>query len=172
MHLKKILSILPFIFSFSYAAEMPCAGQEKRLIEDMNYQNNTNEKEFSACIRNYRVCVLTQNGKVLKAQSIRDLNNGDKFDSATFGIIQTPPEEEVALCLAGTYSGGSAAAWVFEGWETKNGTTKSLDYMSKANLDSDGVPPKGLVNFIYKVYEKPGKMNCDPRLPPERQKCE
>ena len=137
--------------------EMPCVKVEKELLNYMSYVNARNEKDFSACIRKYRVCLLPAfGGPILKAQQIRSVPTDS--DTVSFGIVQTPPDEEVTLCLAGVYSGGSAAAWMFKGWQLKNGSAIELPNMSKGKLNSDAVPARTLANIIYDVYEKFGKL--------------
>jgi hypothetical protein len=146
-----------FAISSAQAEEMPCVKAEKELLNYMSYLNARNKKDFSACIRAYRVCLLTFEGEVLNAQSIRGITNKSDIDSVTLGIVQSPPNEEVTLCLAGAFSGGSAAAWIFDGWRIKNGSAVKLANMSKGRLNSDAVPARTLANFIYDVYEKFGK---------------
>jgi hypothetical protein len=154
-------AILPalalFTLSTAHAGEMPCVKTEKELLNYMSYLNAKNEQAFSACIRAYRVCLLTVEGEVIKSQSIRGITDASDTDSVTLGIVQTPPNEEEKLCLAGVLSGGSAAAWIFDGWRIKNGSAIKLANMSKGQLNSDVVPARTLANFIYDVYEKSGK---------------
>ncbi len=154
----RIVLLLAFFgIPIAQAGEMPCVKAEKELLRYMSYLNARNEKDFSACIRSYRVCLLTFGGEVLKAQTIRSVRDPGEFDSVTLGIVQTPANEEVTLCLVGAYSGGSAAAWTFDGWQTRNDTTVKLENMSKGRLNSDAVPARTLANIIYDVYDKFGK---------------
>jgi hypothetical protein len=153
---KYIASIVLVLFATSVAnaGEMPCVMVEKALLNRMSYLNVRNEKDFSACIRAYRVCLLTYEGEVLKAQSIRGVTNENSIDSVELGIVQSPPNENEKLCLAGSFSGGSAAAWIFEGSRIRNDRAVKLDGMSKGRLNSDAVPARALANIIYDVYEK------------------
>ena len=155
MKYPAILLTAFLIAPLAQAQDMPCVKVEKVLLDDMQYLNARNDKDFSACIIQHRVCLLTDRGEVLKAQEIRNVPLDS--DSVTFGIVQTPPNEKVTLCLSGAFSGGSAAAWVFRGWQFDNNTPRPLSNMSKGQLDNDAVPARTLAKMIYDVYEKFGK---------------
>ncbi len=132
---------------------MPCVGHEYELMDKMNSKAIYSQFDFSNCVRNFRVCVVTQEGLILQAQTIRELKSTGKIDTATLGILQTSSKEQVAACLSATYIGSTTTSWRFEGWETKNGFTTKIGTMSKAALDNKDVPAKLLLNYIYKMYE-------------------
>lgn len=143
---------------------MPCVAVESRLLERLNYvsEDKKTVQAFSACIRKYRVCLLGEDGGIVKAQIIRDLpRRADSmppfFDNVVFGIIQTPSTEDVKLCLSAVFSGGSAAAWSFYGWRLGTDRVIELPGMGKGDLNSDAVPARTLANIIYDTYEKYGK---------------
>jgi hypothetical protein len=147
--MKYILLIFILLISaVSYAEDMPCIKIQSE------FEDNIDQK-FTECMQKYLVCIYAFDGSIVKAQKISELR--DEVIASGFGIIQTSPTYESPVCLAGTYSGGSSAAWFFQGWQVKNGTIKILPGMDKGTLNSDAVSTKELANTIYETYTKYGK---------------
>jgi hypothetical protein len=155
--LRKILNcIIPSAILFvsiatAYGAELPCVSVKSRLIEHMEDLGTDRKlvKKFSSCVQKYRVCIVTSypESDVLQFQLIR---NVPEHDVANFGVVQTPLNEEPGLCLAGIFSGGSAAAWFFEGWWVKGEQIGGVPMIGQ--LNSDAIPARTLANIIYDYY--------------------
>jgi hypothetical protein len=136
------------------AAEMPCVSVEREL-RALGPGGADVPPAFLECARKSRVCVLTfPDSQVLRAESLREL---PADGASSLAIVQSPPGEQPALCLVGTYSGGSAAAWSFEGWNVSAGAAAPIRGMERARLNNDSVPPRTLGNAIYGAYARAQK---------------
>lgn len=145
--------VLLLLFScLAAGAELPCVTAERE-IRDVAADV---PKSFWDCTRTSRVCIALfyPDVKVLRAVAVREL---PVDGSASFGIVQSAVGEEPAVCLAGAYSGGSAAAWLFQGWKVENGKLAPIDGMEKTRMNSDAVPPRTLGNAIFGAYVRARK---------------
>jgi hypothetical protein len=156
MRLCVIISVLGFSAAANAGStDLPCVAAESALRSTMTDPLNQPTPEFLACLRTSRVCVLSMSGdEVWASNSIREIPESGQ---AALGIVQTAPSDAPALCLAGIYSGGSAAAWLFTGWRVDAGKPLQIRGMWKANLNSDSVFPRGLANEIYRAYLRFGR---------------
>lgn len=154
MRLCHIIFVLGFLATNAWSADLPCVAAESALRGIMTDPLNKPTQEFLSCLRTSRVCVLSMSGEMWAGDSIRQI---PEKGQAALGIVQTAPSDAPALCLAGIYSGGSAAAWLFAGWRIDAGKPREIRGMGKANLNSDAVFPRGLANEIYRAYSRFGK---------------
>lgn len=139
--------LLALLGESAAAAELPCVAAARELRAEAVEVPNS----FWDCTGTSRVCVALfyPSVDVVRANSVRELpNNG----SANFGIVQSNAGDEPALCLVGAFSGGSAAAWIFQGWKIEGGRPVPLRGMEKSRMNSDAVPPRALANAIYGAY--------------------
>jgi len=58
------------------------------------------------------------------------------------------------VCLVGSYSGGSAAAWQFSAYKIVDGVAVAFDGMDKAYAQGDAVPPKAAALMTYEMFDK------------------
>jgi len=147
------LSVIFATLGFSaIGAELPCVAVQSQLRDVAGDVPSS----FWACTRTSRVCIAVfyPESRVVSAASVRDL---PADGAASFGVVQSPAGEEPALCLAGVFSGGSAAAWNFQGWSISAGKPVMVDGMDKSQMNSDAVPPRTLGNAIYGAYVKARK---------------
>jgi hypothetical protein len=138
----------------SGAAEYPCASVQGE-IRDLASASGDLSPRLLQCTRTSRVCVITfPDVGVLGAESVRDL---PIENASSFGVVQSAPGDRPALCLVGTYSGGSAAAWSFQGWKVEGGRGIPIEGMQRARLNNDSVPPRTLGNAIFGAYARSRK---------------
>ena len=117
-----------------------------------------------SCLIVHRVCLITeQDDQLIQADAIRDLPSDGFRSTAIVGVVQNALQDDKPICLAGVYSDGSSAAWMFFGWSVNRGIAARLKYMAKGELHSDAVPAKTVANVIYDVYRKHGRVDIDPR---------
>jgi hypothetical protein len=103
------------------------------------------------CSISHPICILNYDQKVIAAQDVSEISKAPS--GAVLGAYQ--PNEHT--CLVGQLSGGSAAAWLFEGWDTSSGDAKPIKSFGKTRLNSDSVFPAGLVNVMRSTFAKAGK---------------
>ena len=136
------------------AASLPCASFEREL-RALAPGGAEVPAGLIACVHTSRVCVLSfPEGKILRAEAVREL---PVEGSSILGVVQSPAGEQPAVCLVGTYSGGSAAGWVFDGWTIVEGKVVPIRGMERSQLNSDAVPPRTLGNAIYGAYARSKK---------------
>jgi hypothetical protein len=138
----------------THAAELPCVSAERELRET-SAPSVRAPAQFFECLRTSRVCVLLfTDNQVLRADAVRDLPTEGE---SAMAVVQSAPADQPALCLAAVFSGGSAAAWLFEGWKIESGKPVELVSMGKARMNNDVVPPRTLGNAIAGAYARFGK---------------
>lgn len=103
------------------------------------------------CSINHPICILNYDQKVIAAQNVSEISKAPS--GAVLGAYQ--PDEHT--CLVGQLSGGSAATWLFEGWDTSSGAAKPIKSFDKTRLNSDSVFPAGLVDVMRSAFVKIGK---------------
>ncbi len=57
-------------------------------------------------------------------------------------------------CLFALYSGGSAAVWMFYGWDLTSGEARRLEEMSSLQLNTDVIDARSLVGYTLDNYKK------------------
>lgn len=155
MRLHPIIYVLAFSTANAWCADLPCVAAVSALRSIMTDPLNQPTQKFLACLRTSRVCVLSNSGdEIWAGNSIHEIPEKGK---AALGIVQTDSSDTPALCLAGIYSGGSAATWLFTGWRIAAGKPLEIRGMGKANLNSDAVFPRSLANEIYQSYLRFGR---------------
>jgi hypothetical protein len=87
--------------------------------------------------------------EVLRAAAVREL---PRDGTVNFGIVQSAAGDQPAVCLVGAFGGGSAAAWLFDGWEIEGGRPVPVKGMDRTQMNSDAVSPRTLGNAIYGAY--------------------
>ena len=103
------------------------------------------------CSINHPICILNYDQKVIAAQDVSEISKAPS--GAVLGAYQ--PDQHT--CLVGQLSRGSAAAWLFEGWDTSTGVAKPIKSYGMTRLNSDSVFPAGIVNVMRSAYVKAGK---------------
>lgn len=105
------------------------------------------------CSINHQICILNYDQKVIAAHDVSEISK------APSGAVLGAYQPDGHTCLVGQLSGGSAAAWLFEGWDTSSGAAKPIKSFGKTRLNSDSVFPAGLVNVMRLAFLKAGKQS-------------
>jgi hypothetical protein len=153
MKTKFLLLCLPLSISLTSQATAKSACE----IADAEFQieNMFIPAEAVAAVKkcsiNHPICILNYDQKVIAAQGVSEISKAP--GGAILGAYQ--PDEHT--CLVGQLSGGSAAAWLFEGWDTSSGAAKPIKSFGNTRLNSDSVFPAGLVNVMRSAFVKAGK---------------
>ena len=136
----------------SFAAEVfPCT-----LLKDSVLSGHFSDLEtqrvvaFRGCIQKKSICMLTNAGIQGGDTAIDFKATGQ---ASWLAIVQVRNSVSGA-CLIGRYSGGSAAAWLFEGWQVESGKAKYLEQFATTKLNSDAVPPDALLAIMLKAYKR------------------
>lgn len=135
-------------------AQMPCERIGVNVIERLAPNiPGAAIASFGGCVREHRVCMIAEGGEVIHAEAVKELS----YETVWGGIVQSPSSEQSPVCLLGSYSGGSAAAWLFDGWSISDSNGVGHMNLEKAGLNSDAVSARGLGNEIYKAYAQSAK---------------
>ena len=152
LFIKIIVISIVFLPSTPWAGgNMPCEQVKEPLKKTLSYFSKKQTPVFLNCISNYRVCAVA-GGRVIASTLIKEIPNID--ESTTVVIVQSPPNDELPVCLIGSYSGGSAAAWTFDAYKIINGNAVAFRGMNKAYAQGDAVSPKSAAIMTYEMYEK------------------
>jgi hypothetical protein len=147
-----VVACAALVADAAFGAELPCVIAERELRDAAADV----PASFWQCTRTSRVCLVRfyPDTEVLRAAAVRDLPSDG---AVNFGIVQSAAGDQPAVCLVGAFSGGSAAAWLFDGWEIQGGRPVPLKGMDRTQMNSDAVPPRTLGNAIYGAYVKARK---------------
>lgn len=150
---NKLCAYLLMLFPFVSSADpgMPCESIADKLKNKLSYYSEKQTPEFLKCISVYRVCAVADR-HVVSAADIKSIKT--PYEATTLVIVQSLPYEENPLCLVGIYSGGSAAAWVFEAYIVVDGSAVSYPGMGDAYAQGDAVAPKNAAILTYRMFEK------------------
>ena len=152
MHIQAFTYLLLLFPIASWASNtMPCEYIKDELTIDLSYYSEKQTPEFLKCISTFRVCAVAD-GDVVYTKSIKDIKSSQ--EATTLVILQSPPDVSIPLCLVGSYSGGSSAAWSFKAYKIINGAAIAYSGMHKAYAQGDAVPPKDAAIATYKMFEK------------------
>lgn len=130
---------------------MPCEYVKEKLITNLSYYSKEQAPKFLDCVSNYRVCAVAD-GQVVSATLIKHVP--DKYESTNIVIVQSPKNDAFPVCLIGTYSGGSAAAWSFDAYKIINNNAEQFRGMHKAYAQGDAIPPKSAALMTYEMFDK------------------
>ncbi|MGZ3237606.1 MAG: hypothetical protein ACXU8A_09555 [Burkholderiaceae bacterium] len=111
--------------------------------------DKNNFDQLKACATRSNICIVTENG-IVQGHTVEAIQSV-KMPS-TAGLVQLQDGKK-SVCLAGLYSGGSAAAWMFDGWQI-NKKVMELKRISNTTFNSDYVPPKDLAKVMLNAYKK------------------
>jgi hypothetical protein len=149
-----LITAMALCANVASAGALPCTVVQNDL-QKLGPDGASAPPQLLECVRTSRVCVLTfPEGTVIRANSVRELPTDG---ASSMGVVQSPADEDPGVCLVGTYSGGSAAAWVFDGWKVSAGRAVSVSGMDKSRMNSDSVPPRALGNAIAAAYGRASK---------------
>jgi len=153
MKTKFLLLCLPLSISLTSQASAKSACE----IADAEFQveNMFIPAEAVAAVKkcsiNHQICILNYDQKVIAAQEVSEISK------APSGAVLGAYQPDAHTCLVGQLSGGSAASWLFEGWDTSSGVAKPIKSFGKTRLNSDSVFPAGLVKVMRSAIVKSGK---------------
>ncbi len=98
-------------------------------------------QRLEACLIGAPVCVLDGRGEVHAFASVAEV---PAREAAYMAVLQTDGGD----CLSAVFSGGSAAAWLFMGWQPDSGTMQEIGALAELRLNSDAVPWSGVVGML------------------------
>lgn len=154
--LVKICACLLLVFPIVTLAgsKMPCEAITSELNEYLSYYSKEQAPGFLECVSKYRVCAVADN-HVVAAESIQSINT--QYAATTLVVVQSPPDEKAPLCLAGIYSGGSAASWMFKAYKVINQDAIAYVGMDDAYAQGDVVSPKDAANVTVSMFNQYAK---------------
>lgn len=153
MNTRFLFLCLPLLISLTSqaSAKRPCAIADAEFQIENIFISAESVAAVKKCSINHSICILNYDQKVIAAQDVSEIAKAP--NGAVLGAYQ--PDEHT--CLVGQLSGGSSAAWLFEGWDTSSGAAKPIKYFWKTRLNSDSVFPAGLINEMRSAFAKTGK---------------
>ncbi|UTY59735.1 hypothetical protein [Massilia sp. erpn] len=153
MKTKGLILFLPLLIALPSlaSAKRACEIADAEIVINNMFIPAESVAAVKKCSSNHPICILNDDQKVIAAQDAKEI--AKKPSGAVLGAYQ--PDEHT--CLVGQFSGGSAAAWLFEGWDTSSGVAKPINSFGKTRLNSDSVFPAGLVNVMHSAYVKTRK---------------
>lgn len=150
--IKLIVTTLILLPNSSWAeGMMPCEHVPEQITTTLSYYSKKQTPEFLKCMSDFRVCAVAD-GRVIKSTLIKHIP--ENYESTTVVIVQSPRNDDFPVCLVGAYSGGSAAAWIFEAYKIIDGKAFAFDGMERAYAQGDAIPPKHAAKMTYEMFDK------------------
>lgn len=147
----KLLAISLALCTTCRAEEvMPCEHVKESITTHLSYYSRDQTADFLKCVSSFRVCAVADD-RVVSATLIKHMP--DNNERTTVVIVQSPPHDNFRVCLIGSYSGDSAAAWRFEAYKIVNDTAIAFGGMHKAYAQGDVIPPKKAAMITYEMFE-------------------
>lgn len=154
-----LVSAVFFPFLAQAAQQAPCvavgAKMEYLLELASDSGGHAAVHAFNKCLEQNAICVLTVEYKVVGARTLSDLPPGYSLFTFLQAVQLTRADERA--CLVASFSGGSAAAWMFGGWNTTSGKVVELKDFSRMELNSDAVDARSLLEMMVARYDKMGR---------------
>lgn len=147
--LSTLLIALGIALPATVMASEPCEIAKSELEFSYSYLSPKSVQALKECAAKNPICVLNYEDKLVAGQSVKDI--AKEPSGAVFGLYQP----DANTCLVGQFSGGSAAAWLFEGWRTGSGKPVPIKNFSKIRLNSDSVFPIGLIQVMDSGMSRP-----------------